>query len=294
MNSDASRLGDPAKPATGIGAVLRKHSRFLAIVGALIVFLTFITKEQRGEALKSLTDSLESAEAQFALQTDIVELFQAQSVSQHTLNERLSGIDQHTLTAEGMSDEHERDSGEIEQDRIRILKEGWRQKIEIAKAYNESDALVLDRTLKFVKKLPPDDELPNQLATELNQREKERDALQKSIGTLSASVDSCGLKQTAAGKLLYTTKGDTMLFELTCDLGAKDKMSSRMALDGKAASEAVKSTIRRVFDQADGILAIKQEDYENTKRWAVGLYVIGWGLSLIGKLYDVKGLGGGD
>jgi|HubBroStandDraft_6_1064221.scaffolds.fasta_scaffold1225666_2 hypothetical protein len=49
---------------------LRKHSRLLTFIGALIVFTTFIVKEGMREHLKSVGDSLEIGDYMFALRED--------------------------------------------------------------------------------------------------------------------------------------------------------------------------------------------------------------------------------
>src|SRR5216684_3313526 len=183
-----------AKTTTGVGEILRRHSRVLTVLGALIVFLTFIVKEERGEALKSLTDSIDAAETLFALH-------QAQIVSQHTIQDRLTENDMHTLTAEAMSDESERDRIAIQQDRIAALKEHWRQNIESARAYDDGAELALSRASKFIKKLQTG-ALTKELDTEVNQREKERQVHQGSIGEVSKAIDSYQLKRTADGKFV--------------------------------------------------------------------------------------------
>jgi hypothetical protein len=53
-------------------------------------------------------------------------------------------------------------------------------------------------------------------------------------------------------------------------------------------------TIEKIFHEAEEYVEDREESYKSTKRWAAALCVIGWELGLFGKLYDVKGSGGGE
>jgi len=48
---------------------LKRHSRLLSLVGALVVFVTFVAKEGIREHMKEVTDSIEGAENVFLAQT---------------------------------------------------------------------------------------------------------------------------------------------------------------------------------------------------------------------------------
>lgn len=54
---------------TGKAPWLKRHGRLLSLVGALLVFVTFVAKEGIREHLKEVTDSIEGAENVFLTQT---------------------------------------------------------------------------------------------------------------------------------------------------------------------------------------------------------------------------------
>jgi hypothetical protein len=53
---------------------LARHGRLLAFVGALIVFLTFVVKEELRDHLKGVVDSVEGAKNSFVLRAYLVEI----------------------------------------------------------------------------------------------------------------------------------------------------------------------------------------------------------------------------
>ena len=55
------------KPRRDVGGFLRKHHRSVTLIGAIIVFVTFIVKEALRDHLKDLVDSIENARSVFLI-----------------------------------------------------------------------------------------------------------------------------------------------------------------------------------------------------------------------------------
>jgi hypothetical protein len=78
-NANASATSQKLSPEAGgfLSRLIRKHSRLLIFLGALIVFITFIIREGLREHLKDLVDSIDSAQGVFVVEQENQQLSQA-------------------------------------------------------------------------------------------------------------------------------------------------------------------------------------------------------------------------
>jgi hypothetical protein len=63
------RKANAATAKTDKASWLKRHGRLLSLVGALVVFVTFVAKEGIREHMKEVTDSIQGAENVFLAQT---------------------------------------------------------------------------------------------------------------------------------------------------------------------------------------------------------------------------------
>jgi hypothetical protein len=60
------------RPGGGLKTILRKHSQLVTLVGAFIVFATFMVREEICESLKDLVSSIDTAQTVFASRRDMI------------------------------------------------------------------------------------------------------------------------------------------------------------------------------------------------------------------------------
>jgi hypothetical protein len=85
------------RKSQGLRSLLSKHKRLLSLIGALIVFLTFVTKDAIREHVKDTVGSLQSAE-------DVFEIRSQHEISVGMLNSISQHVDEVWKTTPGRAD----------------------------------------------------------------------------------------------------------------------------------------------------------------------------------------------
>jgi hypothetical protein len=233
----------------------RKHSRFLSFVGALIVFATYIIKEGVREDLKDLISSIATAESTFKVRAD-----------NGSIQNQLKSL----LGTGWVQPSHSKTSsiGTISRE-IDLYVRNARNSSDDAMLYMDRTE-ELDRKLDSAKgRLQGISELRSKLYPLIDERNEIANYV---IATRYSAADGPPPRKTTA------TEAQQQL----------DKIAG------------VETDTEKLEDTSDSMAQIALQDAELQRKngelllqrwtWAsYGLYTVGWGLGLTGKLY-----GGGD
>jgi hypothetical protein len=235
---------------------LRKHSRLLTLLGALIVFTTFVVKEGMREHLKSVVDSLELADGIFALREDnainhsaIIEVRQIAGSISSRLREKPRS--QEIMGAFVLADERTY----LVTDRLTRIEESIRN------------------IRQLVGVLPRDPDLSGKLSSHeetLKKLSGEDDSLKWPMNnflmaSLSSNVEEQRKATDAMGVRIYDLKSQTENLE---------KAVAALASHALNVSETFRDSTERSY-----------------KRYSIAsyiLYAIGWAFGLVGRLSGLE------
>ena len=232
-----------------VSVFLRRHSRVLIFVGALVVFVTFVVREGLRENLKDLVDSIDTAQGVFVVEQENQQMSERLAAI-FNINEAMYSNINKLRTGGALLAIDETAIGLHYQLTYDVL-----QRLD-----NEYAA-----AKRLLNKVPHDKKYDIEV-NELKWRSDDASDSFKSFrpaGTGSSQqqfMDSFGVIQ-----------------------GIEHR-----ALDVETDFQSLATTVlRESMDKKE-----KDDGYFRIATWAsYGLYAVGWGLGLIGKLYGVDGVG---
>lgn len=252
------------KPAHGhknersLGTFVRRHNRLVVIVGALVVFLTFIIKEGMRESIKdekdAIHDGLNMVTLRGAIETANEELRDSKILLVKTYNLAIAIQDKYpAFTTNPTTD------GQIAQQLLKVKRQLVSQHLESMEALlkllrkNANDAILEDFHARTVAADISARKLEQQMIIELGENFINGDISQK----LSAQTNE---KAEKFGKRLDELRENS------------DLLMKNFLKDAQQAEEK------------------DEQSYIHYTWCSYGLYFVGWALTLIGRLYGVDGL----
>jgi hypothetical protein len=247
-------------------AFMSRHRGVVVFLGALIVFLTYVVNDTFRERYRSLADSIDAAENAFTVRNE----FRGVSKSLKEIRETTDAIVQRMDFWHFKLRPGERYKTMTEDEAQTMVNEKTR--IEL-----DQEKLRFDAFSKLADKLPTD-----------TGEEAERERLQADI------------------ELLYAYLNDWHQLVFEQDIGHKEKvvlLREKINAEEETMTEAKKNrgllpeNVDKLNEKILGRAREEQQSDERRstllKRVSIVLYVIGWGLGLVGKLYGADGTGGG-
>lgn len=272
-------------------AFVRRHSRLLTFVGALIVFTTFVEKEGLREHLKSVVESLETANNAFASREDSARTNSVLLGVADTLNQ-LSAMD----TSRNLS--HVQPQRTVSAKDLSFLKDFMTHTGDMLQLDNEYRLLVVNRLNrlryanddinKILRLLPKSEELSSQLkdtTARLDAAKQENDKLEQIIEKLWTYVAEVKSPHFPTEVQITLPRHRE---ELKDQFGpARDKMSN---LSGNLTllEADINSLADKVLDESEQYKQSAQRTYDRYSVASYILYGVGWGLGLLGKMYGVE------
>jgi hypothetical protein len=245
--------GHNGREASRIGSFLNRYSKMVAFLGATIVFSTFIVKEGWRENLKSLGDTIDTAQNIFTLRSDGVATTSQLNglVSEvEAIRAKISG-NEFGLTLPGVNRTMLVYSGELRQLRTSV-----------------------DNLSSLMERLPNPGQHKEDLKRNLDQLQGEQVAF-RHVGELAAraianeSADgtpSAGDARVISSAIFQLSTGISDLYRQV------DNLTSATLSDAQAART-------------------RQEKLYGIATWvSYCLYALGWVFGLVGKLYGVDGM----
>lgn len=237
------------KTENWLSLFVKHHSRALSIIGALIVFITFVVKDAVRDHVKEIVDSLQSAEGVFLIRADTASVAYAMS----GISERVDQI------------------WDATPDRAEYIKTNDSSRIEAfsdLQKYSQGIELLkvnLDRVSRLVHSVPKSkgsDVRTNELETFVNRFRKVNQD-EKILDTKLQSDPAIGFEEAAEE---FSTLGNDYE-DLGIDL---DDFSERILKEFEEVKES-------------------EERFYNVCTWvSYFLYAIGWGMTFAGKLFNVE------
>jgi hypothetical protein len=234
----------------GIAAYLSKHDKAMTVFGAIMLFVTFIVNEHILEHFKETVAAAELAKEFYALSDQ---------------NRRIEG-----------------DLAELRRNTVPVLDN----------IGNES--VITDKTLDDLNKAQ--DYRYTQSRDDLNDTRARLDQIGNLLEQVPNTSDATKLAD-------YNNKFDTVaknyyahpMVHITRDIPPLQLVTINKACqDACIAVDVLSSSVVRFQgESANHASDAAKEERKGFSRWtwiSIGLYVLAWGLTLIGKLYGVKGL----
>ncbi len=257
MTTAATATGNEGSKKGALKALLQKHNKSLAFIGALIVFTTFIVKEDLREYWKRTADTIETAQRAYSSQSDM-----------QTLLSRLDEL-----------------LREIFQTEYLVGRQG---KLPSTDPESLGDSLVrsevhLKQIREYVSSFEP-----------LVALFPRNDPVRNQFAQLKASVADVGNLNSKSVALVVQLREAKKRNPKGISTERLQDAMFAAALSGAKVDLLWDSC----FDVAPAVLKeaeqLRQRNatYSTWAGWASnGLYVLGWFLALIGRLYGVEGLG---
>jgi hypothetical protein len=255
-------MADPPILLNGPQPFAKRHAHFFTFAGALIVFITFVVKDNLREEWKSTANAIEMAQNIYIIRIT-------------TSDERHRSIQ----TAESVADV-----------RFAVLyhaSRGGRQGR--GRAYADAQSVEEDLDLDDAKiasiqmliQVLPQDKVPHNDVAELrNQSKHIREELKQATALVSGNIP-LGTRSKADVQAENERVKKSLAIIDTTD-GEEETLSERLNND-----------LDTLTMRAELIRKQIAENAENARKWSIGLYVLGWGLALVGKLLCAEGLFGG-
>jgi hypothetical protein len=239
-----------------IKSFFRRHNTRLIFFGALVVFTTFVIKDVLREQLKDLMDSVESAHSIFVLRHDT-----------SMLNFRLQYLQG---TADALADKLVR-SKMVTQDGLR---KDATAKIVLLDEQLDNLFVYCDNVARLVEKLP------------------EKMSMTHHLHDLVDATEHRALHQRAI--LEHLREGEELK---TLDSKSSSVVGTTILEIQNAIPQldfAIMTYGEMTMREAERAKDVSKQTYGRWTRISYGLYALGWGLGLVGKLCSVQGLAGGE
>jgi hypothetical protein len=246
-------LDNDKKDAGQVGSFLKRYNKIVAFVGATIVVSTFIVKEAWRENLKSLGDTIETAQNIFTLRSDGVSttsLLIGLTSEVEAIRAKISG-NEFGLTLPGIN-------------RTMLMYSG-----ELRQLHTSTDNLS-----SLIDKLPQQKEHKENLDKSLAQLQREQTAF-RHVGELTARAvanESADGTPSAEDAKAITSA----IFQLNLGISELYRSIDSLTSATLADAQAARARQERLFGIATWV--------------SYCLYALGWVFSLIGKLFGVGGM----
>jgi hypothetical protein len=244
----------------GVKAFIKRHDRLLTIIGALVVFVTFIVKEERRDELKEIVAAISTAQAFHGVRDDIM-LLTAE------IQEPIRRIDSISNELDLAKPPNKR-----EFDYKSVVLTG---EIDHMQTINYS---ILRAAFNFFEELPKQ---PAKVRDTLDNLKSRFEALKQDRELLRSKDEQWTTEQLR--KDLRTNRN--------APIPRTDKFVPEM-LEQFNRAKALETDIVEARDQVFRGARAEREEYEAsyriTSRWSIGLFAFGWFLGLIGKLFGVR------
>jgi hypothetical protein len=233
---------------------MKRHSRLISFLGALIVFITFVVKDGLADRWKEQASALDTAEAAYSIWSDLSDI-----------RLTVDMIQNNARAAEEVP--HYSDNSMTNQRYWLLYREGV--KLDRVMLALKEQMSKLDELLE---KFPHGHE--DEVA--LSRFQEDYQALTKRMGVLDDLMDLALAMDD--GKQLPDVLGQEQ---------KKSKVPHRLVTDLNYFSERINGVQERVLAEAK--VARKRNETWATRAWwiAAALYTLGWGLAVVGRLYDV-------
>jgi hypothetical protein len=241
---------------------LHRHNRLLTFVGALIVFTTFVVKEGLRERLKDFVDSVGAADSTFMIRGDT----NISNSLLRSLEEDIGDVERNKAI---------RETGIVAPSSVHLYY-SWRD----LSMMGQSIKANLDNVARLMRKLPNQGANIAQLET-----------LKKALEDDGRSLDNLykALPINPGYRLLFPEK-DIIKRMSEQDLQAFDALRKHFhSLESDANRFATE-----VLNISEGLRDKNERSYGIYTWVSYGLYTLGWGLGLVGRLYSVEGLPAGE
>jgi hypothetical protein len=256
---------------------VKKHERWFTFIGALIVFLTFVVKEELGDRSRELASAINEGETLYIIRVDHHDIESSLHLMWHSVD---------AIRQDAETKQKPQKPQKPNQINSRIL------------AHTISTCLQIKRTLSsvsnLVDKLPygePEKRQLTDLQHELDQALLEGGELyiDRAPTSLIPEKNPSRTRWSYVPKLAGQDPGDEPPNALSADTNLQ-----REAAYSKSVYNLLRDTLALDADALTKAKALKQHA-ENRSRVAssmvAGLFALGWGLGLVGKLYGVPSAG---
>lgn len=236
---------------------LKRHSNTIVVVGALVIFATYITREELREDFRDISDSIRNARTNFSNHRDAdTILYQIDYLSMID-----NMIEQQVLTQQNPSTTYEQELTSVKT-RILGVKAGAHSL--------QSDLDSVSRLLAYL----PEEEITSTKIAELN---KDIDTL---IGQSDENTTSVG-KDGPPGRINTGSDAQNYIQLLISDKldPLLDRIRGFSAREIKLQSDVIAS--------AEEIQKSAEMRYELSNRASIVLFIIGWCLALVARLAGV-------
>ena len=212
---------------------IHKHDRLLSVCGALIIFLTFLTREGFRDELRELVDSIDAAESVFMIRSD-----------NHDVAEQIEYVRQY----------------------LTDKRQTW-EGLNSPEGYYRGLTAELDASIHLLAKVPHGEELNKEGWDLLARREKWHMDTLYPIALLPSDPPTA--QERAA---------------IAAEAAAKNKLWK----DARALDDQARDFGKRVLDLARKVEAQEEYRYRMSKSVIDILFILGWGLTFVGKIVGVE------
>lgn len=242
--------------------IVARRERLFTLLGALILFVTFIVKDSKREEYKELVAAISNAQVVFGTRDQLLTVLQRVSYTSTQL-ERLS-----------LYFKHKKSSSQSEAETLADLPESFAA----AEDMTETSSVQLTMLQDLVKKVPdaPVD-LKQRIEMEKTTADKLNESLELEEGTVAAK----------------TGQSDS---DLEPELKLED-FATRINNQMNKSLKLLQST-GQLHDEAMKVVETSRAKSEETLGWyskgSIVLYILGWSVALCAKLYGSKEMSGAE
>jgi hypothetical protein len=245
----------------------KRHQQLFSFVGALIVFVTFVIKDNLREKWKGNAEALDSAKTFFALRDDLT-----------NVTGLVENIRNMVIVQNAPKDSHQPSANKMQRD-IEGMVNAIRNDLgtlEDSDPYFDRDMTVLSGLIEHLPDPGPD---MTMFLPIKDSRNRWRTSVRSLLPKLQEFLPFAGQ---VVSKMQYPADSMTRLNELENEVLS-------IAKEGNDINLRALLLRKQVIQRADD-LETQNKHYAEIAKWlSIALYVLGWGLGLVGKLS-----GGGD